>query len=101
LCSGAIAAQNLVEIARPGGDANVGGIPAPDLMKACVAELEKQGVPLALYNTTENARDLPPIVKALGYNDYNIYGISYGTKLALEVMRSAPQGGGARSSSTA
>ena len=84
--------QNIVEIARPGGKANIDGIAAPDMMKTCVAELGKQGVPLALYNTTQNALDLPLIVKALGYSDYNIYGISYGTKLALEVMRSAPQG---------
>ncbi len=84
--------QSVVEIARPGSTANIDGVPAPELMKACVAELEAQGVPLALYNTTQNARDLPLIVKALGYADYNIYGISYGSKLALEVMRSAPQG---------
>jgi pimeloyl-ACP methyl ester carboxylesterase len=84
--------QNLVEIARPGSRANVDGIAAPALMKQCVAELEAQGVPLPLYNTTQNALDLPLVVKALGYGDYNIYGISYGTKLALEVMRVAPQG---------
>lgn len=32
------------------------------------------------------------ITKALGYPTYNIYGISYGTKLALETMRVAPEG---------
>lgn len=90
-CANALT-QNVVEIARPGGSANIDGIPAPELMQACVAELEKQGVPLPLYNTTQNARDLPLLVKGLGYSDYNIYGISYGTKLALEVMRVAPQG---------
>lgn len=84
--------QNLVEIARPGSTVNIDGIASPDLMKTCVAELKKQDVPLAVYNTTQNALDLPVLVKALGYADYNIYGISYGTKLALEVMRSAPQG---------
>ena len=31
-------------------------------------------------------------MQALGYGDYNIYGIFYVTKLALEVMRSAPAG---------
>ncbi len=46
------------------------------MMQACVAELEKQGVPLPLYNTTQNARDLPLLVRGLGYSDYNIYGIS-------------------------
>jgi len=84
--------RSLVEIARPGSKVIIDGIASPELMKTCVAELEGQGVPLALYNTTQNALDLPLVVKALGYADYNIYGISYGTKLALEVMRSAPQG---------
>jgi pimeloyl-ACP methyl ester carboxylesterase len=64
----------------------------PSLAKQCVTELEKEGVPLAVYNTTQNALDVPLIVKALGYGDYNLYGISYGTKLALEVMRVSPQG---------
>ena len=31
-------------------------------------------------------------MQALGYADYNIYGVSYGTTLGLEVMRSAPEG---------
>lgn len=64
----------------------------PELARACVGELEQQGVPLSVYNTTQNALDVPDVVKALGYGDYNLYGISYGTKLALEVMRVAPQG---------
>jgi pimeloyl-ACP methyl ester carboxylesterase len=34
----------------------------------------------------------PPALSQSGYGDYDIYGISYGTKLALEVMRSAPEG---------
>ena len=32
------------------------------------------------------------ITRALGYETYNLYGISYGTKLALETMRVAPEG---------
>ncbi|WP_373507821.1 hypothetical protein [Thiocapsa sp.] len=32
------------------------------------------------------------IVNTLGYSTYNAYGISYGTKLAQEVMRTAPEG---------
>lgn len=90
-CAQALSAH-VAEIARPGSSVNVDGIPAPSLMKECVSELEKQGVPLALYNTTQNALDLPLIMKGLGYGDYNLYGVSYGTKLALEAMRVAPQG---------
>lgn len=78
---------NAYEIARPDSRK-----PLPDLAKECVAELEGLGVPLPVYNTTQNALDVPLVVNALGYDDYNLYGISYGTKLALEVMRVAPQG---------
>lgn len=78
---------NAYEIARPDS-----GKSLPVLAKECVAELEELGVPLPVYNTTQNAFDVPLVVKTLGYGDYNLYGISYGTKLALEVMRVAPQG---------
>ena len=80
-------ATNAYDIVRPDPATTL-----PALAKQCVSELEKEGVPLAVYNTTQNALDVPLVVKALGYGDYNLYGISYGTKLALEVMRVAPQG---------
>ncbi len=80
-------AANAYDIVRPDPATTL-----PALARQCVAELDKEGVPLALYNTTQNALDVPLVVKALGYGDYNLYGISYGTKLALEVMRVAPQG---------
>ncbi|MGE0699840.1 MAG: alpha/beta fold hydrolase, partial [Hyphomicrobiaceae bacterium] len=80
-------ASNAYDIVRPDPATTL-----PALAKQCVGELEKEGVPLAVYNTTQNALDVPLVIKALGYGDYNLYGISYGTKLALEVMRVAPQG---------
>lgn len=58
----------------------------------CLREIEAAGIDISKYNTTENARDIPTIVKTLGYESYNLYGISYGTKLALEAMRVAPEG---------
>lgn len=68
---------------------------APDALSNladCLAEVEENGVVLADYNTVQNARDVPALMSALGYAQYNAYGISYGTKLAQEVMRSAPHG---------
>jgi pimeloyl-ACP methyl ester carboxylesterase len=62
------------------------------LTAACVSELEGEGVDLSFYNTVMNARDVRAVVEGLGYDDYNIYGISYGTRLALEVMRTIPEG---------
>ncbi len=58
----------------------------------CVTELQNAGIDLKYYNTDQNARDVIAIVKTLGYKSYNLYGISYGTKLSLEVMRKAPVG---------
>lgn len=89
-CYAAMSASAL-DLMTPGGLA-FGGIPKPDTIKTCVDELKAADVPLELYNTTENARDVSLVMSSLGYKDHNLYGISYGTKLALEVMRSAPAG---------
>ena len=89
-CSEALSASAL-DVMKPGG-LGVGDLPGSDLVRTCVDELKAAKVPLALYNTTENARDVPLVMTSLGYPVYNIYGISYGTKLALEVMRTAPEG---------
>ena len=62
------------------------------VMQDCLAELANKDIDLAQYNTLQNALDVPMVMSTLGYDSYNIYGVSYGTKLALEVMRSAPQG---------
>ncbi len=58
----------------------------------CAAELATNGNDLTAYNTYQNALDVRALMLALGYADYNIYGVSYGTTLGLEVMRSAPEG---------
>lgn len=62
------------------------------MVAPCVEEIKASGADLPAYNTENNARDVRALMSALGYADYNIYGISYGTKLALEVLRTAPDG---------
>lgn len=51
---------------------------------------------LSAYNTTENAADLSDMRAALrdtfGYTDLNLWGSSYGSWVALEAMRSQPEG---------
>ena len=64
----------------------------PSLTAQCVAELKAQDIDLSKYNTLENARDVRAVLTGLGYETYNLYGISYGTKLSLGVMRSVPEG---------
>jgi pimeloyl-ACP methyl ester carboxylesterase len=62
------------------------------LFRDCAVELAAKGNDLTAYNTYQNALDVRALMRALGYADYNIYGVSYGTTLGLEVMRSAPEG---------
>jgi pimeloyl-ACP methyl ester carboxylesterase len=54
--------------------------------------LLNQGIDLTAYNTTENAADIADLRTALGYNQVIIFGNSYGSFLAQEVMRSHPTG---------
>ncbi|MEZ5812046.1 MAG: alpha/beta fold hydrolase [Rhizobiaceae bacterium] len=58
----------------------------------CIEEIKATDADLSAYNTVNNAHDVRALVSALGYPVYNIYGISYGTKLALEVLRTEPEG---------
>jgi len=49
------------------------------------------GVDTGQYNSVQSAKDIPVLAKALGYTgDLNLYGTSYGAKLAQEAMRTIP-----------
>ena len=63
-----------------------------DFIKGCLAELDAKGIDYSLINTEQNAMDVPAVMSALGYDSYNIYGISYGTKLTMEILRQNPPG---------
>ncbi len=81
--------QGLADAAKPGGEAPQ--LP-PAVTRACLDELAAAGADLSKINTEQNARDVQAVMRALGYPVFNVYGISYGTKLGLEVMRTAPEG---------
>jgi pimeloyl-ACP methyl ester carboxylesterase len=51
-----------------------------------------EGVNLAAYNSAESAADLNDLRLALGYKKWNLFGVSYGTRLALTAMRDFPEG---------
>jgi pimeloyl-ACP methyl ester carboxylesterase len=59
--------------------------------QACYDRLVEAGVNLASYNSAENADDIADLIVALDYEQANLYGISYGTRLALTVMRDRPE----------
>lgn len=45
------------------------------------------GVDLPSYNTAYNADDVDDLRAVLGFDKLNLYGISYGSRLGLEIMR--------------
>lgn len=56
----------------------------------CHARLVSEGIDLGAYNTAENAADVADLVRALGYEQADLYGVSYGTRLGLAVIRDYP-----------
>ncbi len=56
----------------------------------CQQQLLDEGINLAAYNSAANAADLNDLRRVLGYEQINIFGSSYGTKLALTAMREYP-----------
>ena len=62
-----------------------------DPVQACRDRLEAEGIDLQMYNSAANAADVYDLVTALGYDKVNLWGISYGTKLGLTVLRDYPE----------
>ncbi|MER5933856.1 alpha/beta hydrolase [Streptomyces sp. NPDC002054] len=60
--------------------------------KACRDRLAARGLDLSAYNDTESAADYEDLRTALGIKQWNLFGISYGTHLALTSMRLHPEG---------
>lgn len=60
--------------------------------RACRDRLARTGYDLSAYNTTENAADIADLRTALGVKEWNVYGVSYGSDLALQLLRDHPQG---------
>jgi pimeloyl-ACP methyl ester carboxylesterase len=60
--------------------------------RACYRRLVREGWDLSAYNTTENAADFADLRAALGIAQWNVFGVSYGTNLALTLMRQHPEG---------
>jgi pimeloyl-ACP methyl ester carboxylesterase len=63
-----------------------------DAVMVCRDRLVSEGYNLAAYNTVQNAADVDAIRIALGYDQVNLWGGSYGSLLAQATMRDHPQG---------
>jgi pimeloyl-ACP methyl ester carboxylesterase len=60
-------------------------------LQQCHDRLVSSGVKLPAYNSAASAADIADLAAVLHYDTYNLYGVSYGTRLALTAMRDAPQ----------
>lgn len=58
----------------------------------CRDRYAHEGWELSAYNTTENAADVADLRTALGIDEWNVHGVSYGTKLALQLLRDHSEG---------
>jgi pimeloyl-ACP methyl ester carboxylesterase len=62
-----------------------------DAFRRCRDRLLGQGIDLTAYNSAASATDLNDLRLALGYDKLNLYAVSYGTRLALTLMRDHPE----------
>ncbi len=60
--------------------------------RICREQSARRTGDLSAYNSTESAADYAALRVALGIKQWNVFGISYGTDLALMYMRNHPQG---------
>ncbi|QOC22628.1 alpha/beta fold hydrolase [Wenzhouxiangella sp. AB-CW3] len=60
--------------------------------RACIEGAKARGVDVTGYHTFENARDIKALRLALGLDDWNVWGISYGSVLGQAYMKVDPDG---------
>ncbi len=63
-----------------------------DALQTCRDRLVGEGIDLSLVNSAANAADVDRLRIALGHEQWDLYGSSYGTRLAQNVMRDFPDG---------
>lgn len=67
-------------------------VEAAERMRACFQTSAEAGIDLSGYNTIENARDVRALREALGFDQWNVWGISYGSHLGQMLLREDPEG---------
>jgi pimeloyl-ACP methyl ester carboxylesterase len=61
-------------------------------LAACRDRAVADGIDLSIFRSSENAADVTAVREALGYAQWNLYGISYGTRYALTALRDQSKG---------
>ena len=62
-----------------------------EVLQRCRANFERRKIDLAMYTTPALADDVADLAQAFSVSKINLYGVSYGTRWALEVMRRHPE----------
>jgi pimeloyl-ACP methyl ester carboxylesterase len=65
---------------------------AANTLIACGARHAAAGVNLSVYNALEVARDLQDLRQALRLEQFDLFGVSYGTRVAFSMLRTQPAG---------
>jgi pimeloyl-ACP methyl ester carboxylesterase len=65
---------------------------AVEVVAECRRRMEAENLDFSAYNSATSARDLDDLRRALGYEPWNVFGASYGTRLALTAARDVPGG---------
>jgi pimeloyl-ACP methyl ester carboxylesterase len=73
-------------------DAAATGKAYSDATLACRKEVAGKTSDMGAYNTLESAADIDDLRAALHIDTWNVYGISYGTDLALTYLKTHPAG---------
>ena len=62
-----------------------------DILRQCHQRLSQSGIQFDTFHSENNARDVVNVLLSLGYDRWNLVGVSYGSRLALVMMRDYPQ----------
>jgi pimeloyl-ACP methyl ester carboxylesterase len=80
----------MLPLDRP-ASAEVGAAVLAEAAGRCAERLSAEGIELAGFNTLESAADLEALRLALGVEKLTLWGISYGTHLALATLEQYPR----------
>jgi pimeloyl-ACP methyl ester carboxylesterase len=64
----------------------------PQVIQECLDEFSAAGADIRGYDTRQSAIDLKELRESFGFAQWNVYGVSYGTRYALDLMRIDPEG---------
>jgi pimeloyl-ACP methyl ester carboxylesterase len=76
----------------PLSDAGVTSDDGAERLQACGRNLAGKGIDLSQYNSATIVKDIRALRQELRITSYTLFGISYGTRVAMAVMQHDPEG---------